>query len=95
MDSAQLIEPAQPDNASGILGIDLGGAFSRVAIVDEGELAVLENAQGNRATPSMVAFTEEGRLLIGEAAQKQATLNPNEPHPSPSPLAWPKVHEVT
>ncbi len=87
--SDQSIDSTQPDNAprtSGILGIDLGGAFSRVAIVTEGELTVLENAHGNRATPSMVAFTEEGKPLIGEAAQKQTTLNPT--NTIPLPLRW-------
>ena len=46
-----------------IIGIDLGTTFSVVAVVDAGEPKVIQNAEGNRLTPSVVAFTEKGELV--------------------------------
>ena len=59
-----------------VIGIDLGTTNSCVAVMEGSQPKVLENSEGARTTPSMVAFTEEGERLIGDAAKNQATLNP-------------------
>jgi molecular chaperone DnaK len=58
------------------IGIDLGTTNSCVAILEGGEPTVLENAEGNRTTPSVVAFTDSGERLVGTAAKRQAVMNP-------------------
>ncbi|MGD8327601.1 MAG: molecular chaperone DnaK, partial [Sphingomonadales bacterium] len=59
-----------------VIGIDLGTTNSCVAIMDGKEPKVVENAEGARTTPSMVAFTEDGERLVGQAAKRQAVTNP-------------------
>jgi molecular chaperone DnaK len=59
-----------------VIGIDLGTTNSCVAIMDGKDPKVIENAEGNRTTPSMVAFTEDGERLVGQAAKRQAVTNP-------------------
>lgn len=59
-----------------VLGIDLGTTNSCMAIYEGGEPVVLENAEGKRVTPSVVAFTKSGERLVGEAAKRQAITNP-------------------
>ncbi|WP_193213478.1 molecular chaperone DnaK [Luteolibacter marinus] len=61
---------------SKILGIDLGTTNSCMAIMDGGEPLVLENSEGARTTPSIVAFTKSGERLVGQAAKRQAVTNP-------------------
>jgi len=61
---------------SKVIGIDLGTTNSCVAIMDNGETRVLENAEGARTTPSMVAFAKNGERLVGQAAKRQAVTNP-------------------
>ena len=61
---------------SKIIGIDLGTTNSCVAIMDGKEPKVIENAEGARTTPSMVAFTKEGERLVGQPAKRQAVTNP-------------------
>lgn len=61
---------------SKILGIDLGTTNSAVAIIDSGEARVLENAEGNRTTPSVVAVSKSGEQLAGLVAKRQAITNP-------------------
>ena len=61
---------------SKILGIDLGTTNSCMAILDGGEPLVLENSEGARTTPSVVAFTKTGERLVGQAARRQAMMNP-------------------
>ena len=59
-----------------ILGIDLGTTNSCMAVIEGGEPRVIENAEGNRTTPSVVAFTKEGEILVGQVAKRQAIANP-------------------
>jgi molecular chaperone DnaK len=59
-----------------VLGIDLGTTNSCMAVMEGGEPAVLENSEGKRTTPSVVAFTKSGERLVGEAAKRQAVTNP-------------------
>jgi len=61
---------------SKILGIDLGTTNSCMAIIEGGEPRVLENAEGNRTTPSIVAMTKNGERLVGQLAKRQAVTNP-------------------
>ncbi len=58
------------------IGIDLGTTNSCVAVMEGGEPTVLENAEGGRTTPSVVAFTESGERLVGTVAKRQAVMNP-------------------
>ena len=58
-----------------VLGIDLGTTNSCMAVIEGGEPAVLENSEGKRTTPSVVAFTKTGDRLVGEAAKRQAVTN--------------------
>lgn len=60
---------------SSIIGIDLGTTNSCVAIMDGKEARVIENAEGSRTTPSMVAFTDGGERLVGDPAKRQAVTN--------------------
>ncbi len=58
-----------------VLGIDLGTTNSCMAVIEGGEPAVLDNSEGKRTTPSVVAFTKTGDRLVGEAAKRQAVTN--------------------
>ena len=60
-----------------IIGIDLGTTNSCVAVLDGGEPKVIENAEGDRTTPSIIAYTSEGETLVGQPAKRQAVTNPN------------------
>ena len=62
---------------SKIIGIDLGTTNSCVAVMEGGQAKVIENAEGARTTPSVVAFTESGERLIGMPARRQAVTNPD------------------
>lgn len=62
---------------SKILGIDLGTTNSCMAVMDGGESKVIPNAEGNRTTPSVVAFTKDGERLAGATAKRQAVTNPH------------------
>ncbi|MCB9983336.1 MAG: molecular chaperone DnaK [Rhodospirillales bacterium] len=61
---------------SKIIGIDLGTTNSCVAVMDGKESRVIENAEGARTTPSMIAFTKDGERLVGQPAKRQAVTNP-------------------
>lgn len=60
-----------------IIGIDLGTTNSAVAIMEGGQATIIPNAEGNRTTPSVVAFTKDGERLVGETAKRQAIMNPD------------------
>ena len=59
-----------------VVGIDLGTTNSVVAVMEGGKPAVIPNAEGQRTTPSVVAYTKKGDLLVGQIAKRQAVINP-------------------
>src|SRR3979411_1115249 len=59
-----------------IIGIDLGTTNSVVAVMEGSEVTVIPNQEGNRLTPSVVAFTDKGDVLVGDPAKRQAVTNP-------------------
>lgn len=77
-----------------VIGIDLGTTNSCVAVLQGGQHRVLENAEGKRTTPSVVAFTKSGELLVGEPAKRQAVTNPKNTIASVKRLMGRKYVEV-
>ena len=63
---------------SKIVGIDLGTTNSVVSVMEQGQPAIISNAEGKRTTPSVVAFTKDGEVLVGDAARRQAVTNPEQ-----------------
>ncbi|HCN91368.1 MAG TPA: molecular chaperone DnaK, partial [Oxalobacteraceae bacterium] len=61
---------------SKIIGIDLGTTNSCVAIMEGGQPKVIENAEGSRTTPSVVAYQDDGEILVGAPTRRQAITNP-------------------
>ncbi len=59
-----------------IIGIDLGTTNSCVAVLEGNDAKVIENSEGDRTTPSVIAYTEDGEILVGQAAKRQAVTNP-------------------
>jgi len=80
---------------SKILGIDLGTTNSCMSVMDGGEAVVLENSEGARTTPSVVAFTKSGERVVGQAAKRQAVTNPRNTIFSAKRLIGRKYSELT
>ncbi|MFY7817090.1 MAG: molecular chaperone DnaK [Akkermansiaceae bacterium] len=80
---------------SKILGIDLGTTNSCMSVMEGGEPVVLENSEGARTTPSVVAFTKSGERLVGQAAKRQAVTNPKNTIYSAKRLIGRKFSELT
>src|SRR5688500_12250110 len=78
-----------------VLGIDLGTTNSCMAVMEGGEPAVLENSEGKRTTPSVVAFSKTGERLVGDAAKRQAVTNPRNTVYSIKRFMGRKFDEVT
>jgi molecular chaperone DnaK len=70
------METEHSDMASKVIGIDLGTTNSVVAVVEGGNPTVIANQEGSRLTPSVVGFTKDGEILVGQVAKRQAITNP-------------------
>src|ERR1700709_385813 len=70
------LPPKRGRNMGKVIGIDLGTTNSCVAVMDGKTPKVIENSEGARTTPSMVAFTDGGEKLVGQPAKRQAVANP-------------------
>ena len=77
-----------------VIGIDLGTSNSCVAVVEGGEPKVIENAEGSRTTPSIVAFSADGERLVGDSAKRQSVTNPENTIFSAKRLVGRKYKEI-
>jgi molecular chaperone DnaK len=77
-----------------VVGIDLGTTNSVVAVMEGGKPAVIQNAEGGRTTPSVVAYTKNGDRLVGQIAKRQAVINPDNTFYSVKRFIGRRAHEV-
>ena len=80
---------------SKVIGIDLGTTNSVVAVMEGGKPEVITNSEGQRTTPSVVAYTKKGDLLVGQIAKRQAVINPENTFYSIKRFIGRKTNEVT
>ena len=78
-----------------VIGIDLGTTNSVVAVMEGGKPEVITNSEGNRTTPSVVAYTKKGELLVGQIAKRQAVVNPENTFYSIKRFIGRKTNEIT
>ena len=78
-----------------VIGIDLGTTNSVVAVMEGGKPEVITNVEGQRTTPSVVAYTKKGELLVGQIAKRQAVINPENTFYSVKRFIGRKTTEVT
>ena len=78
-----------------VIGVDLGTTNSVVAVMEGGKPEVITNSEGNRTTPSVVAYTKKGDLLVGQIAKRQAVVNPENTFYSIKRFIGRKTNEVT
>ena len=78
-----------------VIGIDLGTTNSVVAVMEGGKPEVITNSEGQRTTPSVVAYTKKGDLLVGQIAKRQAVINPENTFYSVKRFIGRKTSEVT
>src|SRR5438552_1446683 len=82
------------DRMGKIIGIDLGTTNSVVAIMEGGEPKVIANEEGARTTPSVVAYTKDGEIMVGQVARRQAVTNPRNTIYSAKRFMGRKLNEV-
>ena len=78
-----------------VVGIDLGTTNSAVAVMEGGKPMIVTNAEGQRTTPSVVAYTKSGDLLVGQVAKRQAVVNPENTFSSVKRFIGRTMNEVT
>merc|ERR1712194_480849 len=78
-----------------VIGINLGTTNSVVAVMEGGKPEVITNSEGNRTTPSVVAYTKKGELLVGQIAKRQAVVNPENTFYSIKRFIGRKTNEIT